>query len=198
VAAVALLALLVTRPGHGAAPPRPGPLTGAQQARLRERDRLTAEARRLLRAGKPAEALAPWERILTLEGAVLGPAHPEVADSLEVVAWLRESAGQARRELLALRLRLHGPGHWRVTDARWALADGQRRARLTEQQRRLLAQAELLSRQAIELGTTTRNRGAGREVQKEGPSRYPGSIRRYTSQETRWTPLPNSAPTSTA
>ena len=73
--------------------------------------------------------------MLAIEREVLGAEHPEVAASL---AWLagvyaeREdfaAAREARREVLALRVKLHGEEHWQVTDAagRWPASSGWRR-----------------------------------------------------------------------
>ena len=41
------------------------------------------------------------------------------------------AAKEAAAEALAINVKLHGPKHWRVTDARWELADVNHSATLT-------------------------------------------------------------------
>src|SRR5262249_21895851 len=84
-----LLALVgaATLAGQTATTPPP-PLTAEQQARLKDRDRYAAEAKKRWEAGQHAEAVAAWEKKLALEREVLGPRHPEVADSLKQLAHL--------------------------------------------------------------------------------------------------------------
>jgi hypothetical protein len=79
----------VTAP-QGADPPKPKPLTEKQKARLKERDRLQAEAEKLARAGKLAEAIATMEKGLAIERAVYGDVHAEVAGSLQIIAAWQE------------------------------------------------------------------------------------------------------------
>src|SRR5262249_43315176 len=142
------------------------PLTAAQQARLKERDRYAAQAEKLWRAGKQAEAIAAWEQKLAIEREVFGEAHEEVAESLEQLAGLHEAredfpaARKVRREVLALRSRLHGEKDWRVTDARLALENTEHRARLDANSRQRLRQASELNRQVLSLWKQGRSREA--------------------------------------
>src|SRR5262249_21282420 len=123
------LAASVARP---AAPP-----SAARMAKLKERDRLWQEMRRLHQAGKVAEALAACRRLLSLERSLYGKDSAGVDNALGWLAGLHEAredwpqALQARAEVEALRQRPHGKDHWRVTDARLERADTQLRSRLT-------------------------------------------------------------------
>jgi tetratricopeptide (TPR) repeat protein len=147
-----LLVLAVVRPA-GADEPKPPekPRTPEQRERLRERDRLAAEVPKLLQAGKEAEAVAAWQTKLAIEREVFGTAHPEVAASLARLAGLHEgredfaAARQALQERLDIQAKLYGEKHWRVTDARLAVADVEQRARMDRAQRRRLAEARQLN-----------------------------------------------------
>jgi CHAT domain-containing protein/Tfp pilus assembly protein PilF len=128
-----------------------------RQERLKERDRLWAEVQRLQQQGKLTEAVVAIQKVLTIERAVLGKTHADVADSLKLLAKLQEeredfaAARAARQEVLALRRQLHGDGHWRVIDARAALAEVERLARLDSAQRRQLREAQRLSVKVVAL-----------------------------------------------
>jgi hypothetical protein len=128
-----------------------------RQERLKERNRLWAEARRLQQQSKLAEAVAAVEKVLAIERAVFGKTHADVADSLELLAKLHQereefaAARTVRQEVLAIRQQLHGDGHWQVTAARRALAEGERLARLDPAERRRLWQAERLNAQVVAL-----------------------------------------------
>jgi CHAT domain-containing protein len=155
-------------PGATAGGPgeKPKPLTAAQQARLKEGDRLAAEAHKLEQAGQLAEAVAAWQKKLAIDRAVYGDVHEQVAQSQAELARLHESredfpaARQARREVLALRLQLHGDKDWRVTDARLDLEDGDRLSKLTPESRRRLRQSLDLNRQVFSLWQRGRSREA--------------------------------------
>src|SRR5262245_6284658 len=72
--------------------PKPAPsLTPEQQARLKEADRLGAEAQQLWQAGKQVEAVAAWEKKVAIEREALGKAHPRVVGSLLSLARLQEN-----------------------------------------------------------------------------------------------------------
>jgi hypothetical protein len=107
----------------------PKPLTTAQQARLKERDRYAAETQKLRQAGKLAEAIRACEQMLAIEREVLGNTHEDVIGSLEQLAEMhleREefaAARKARQEILDLRRQQHGDKDWPVTDARLDLED---------------------------------------------------------------------------
>jgi CHAT domain-containing protein/Tfp pilus assembly protein PilF len=131
------------------------PATG-QKERLDQRDKLKAESHKLAAASKLAEALLQANKALDIEREILGDLHEDVAGSLQWLADLREArtewaaARQARQEVLTIQTKLHGAGDWRVTDARLALAETERRAALTAEQRRRLSEALRLHRQLVQ------------------------------------------------
>jgi CHAT domain-containing protein/Tfp pilus assembly protein PilF len=79
------------------------------------------------------------------------------AAALEFLASLHEqledfaAALKVRRQVVDNQTKLLGGGHWRVTDARLALADTERLARLQPEQRRQLAEAGRLNRKTLQL-----------------------------------------------
>ena len=127
-----LLALLVNwpslNPARGEGPPRPPETTAEQRQSQEKRNRLEKRAQELRAQGKLDAAVAAVEAMLALDREVLGEAHADVARSLELLAELHEerdnwtAALAARREVLALRTKALGEGHWRAIDARWALS----------------------------------------------------------------------------
>src|SRR5262249_49469722 len=137
--------------------PQAQPLTAAQQARLKERDRYAAETQKYRRAGKLQEAIQAAERMLAIEREVLGNLHVDVVGSLEHLAKLHESredfpaARKYRQEVLALCKQLHGDKDWRVTDARLILEDVDRLAQLDQESRQQLRQAATLNDQVANL-----------------------------------------------
>jgi hypothetical protein len=146
-----LLAVLLTGQGlFWADEPKTPPLTAAQQQWLKERDRWAAETTKLRQQGKLAEAIAACEKKLAIEREVFGNVHEEVAGTLEQLAQMHEereafaAAKQARQEVLALWTKRHGATHWRVTDARLALAQVDQLAQLTAAERRQLDEARRL------------------------------------------------------
>jgi CHAT domain-containing protein len=153
--AVGLLSALA-RAGEGKAEPTPKALT-PEQTRLRERDRLAAEAQKLGQAGKTAEMIAAWQKKIDLERAVFGAVHEQVAQSLAELARMQElgddfrAAVQARREALTVRVQLHGAKDWRVRDARLDLDDTQGRSQLPARSRQRLREAAALNEQAASL-----------------------------------------------
>jgi tetratricopeptide (TPR) repeat protein len=142
--------------GQACAAPPPA-LTQEQQKRLQRRDRLAAEAEKLRAEGKLAEAIAAAEKMLDVEREVLGRVHPDMVGSLHLLADMHEEreafkeARQARAEALEIQTRLRGADHWRVSDARQALAHSERLAGLSAEQRRLLREAGRLHKQAQDL-----------------------------------------------
>src|SRR5438552_5096886 len=137
--------------------PKPPPLTAAQKERLKERDRFGAETQKLRQAGKLAEAIAAAEKMLAIERDVFGNGHEDVAGSLEQLAEMHEqredfaAARKARQEVLAIRTKLHGEKHWRVTDARLALTHVDLLAKLTPEQRQEVNEAKQLSQKVVAL-----------------------------------------------
>jgi CHAT domain-containing protein/tetratricopeptide (TPR) repeat protein len=136
-----------------AEPPRPVPARERRE-QLQERDRLRAEAERLQQQDKLAEAVTAARKALAIERRAFGDVHEDVAGSLERLTELYrqqedfDAARAASKELLSLWVKLYGAKDWRVDDARWIQADVEHTARLTPAQRRQLAEAERLARQA--------------------------------------------------
>jgi CHAT domain-containing protein/Tfp pilus assembly protein PilF len=135
----------------------PPALRPEQQERLRQRQCLQAEANERKEAGRLAEAVAAADKALALARQVFGDVHDEVASSLEALAdlHLRRAefigARRARREALAIRIKLHGEKDWRSTDARLALADVDLWEKLNDKQRQRLVLAERLEQQLMQL-----------------------------------------------
>ena len=71
--------------------------------------------------------------------------------------WTFPAAKEAAGEVLAITVKLHGPKHWRVTDARWKLADVKRYATVGPEQRRQLAEATQLNHQVVGLRRLSEN-----------------------------------------
>ena len=129
---------------------QPPALTTAQRERLKERDHLGKQATKLRSEGKLAEAIKAAEGKLAIERQVLGEASDDAIRSMELIASIQEqrddwpAAVSTRRNVLNLRVRALGEAHWKVTDARLALQDIERRAAMTLEQRRKLAEATRL------------------------------------------------------
>jgi CHAT domain-containing protein/Tfp pilus assembly protein PilF len=136
----------------GAEPPepKPVPLTKEQQDKLKERDRLLQETNRLLDNKQVEEGMALAEMALALTRQVRGERHAEALILGQSLAEAYErqanfpAAKKHRQEVLAALRQVHGPDHWRVTDARIALEDVERLARLEPADRRRLAEAQQL------------------------------------------------------
>jgi CHAT domain-containing protein/tetratricopeptide (TPR) repeat protein len=154
-------------------------LTAAQRARLEERDRLAAEVDKLWNAGKKAEAIAAVKKVVAIEKELLGANHRDVIESqqqldqlLKIVAGEHErreefdAARKARREVLALRQALYGDKDWRVTDARFALADSERLAGFDATGRARFWEARDLSARVMDLSKKGRAREAVTSAQK--------------------------------
>src|SRR5262249_55052983 len=141
----------IAGPGPGAPSGGSDPAPGAsdQKQRLQERDRHRQQAEALRKDGKFSDAIAAAQAALAIDREVFGDTHGEMAGALELLAELHgdgddwEAAKQARQEVLAIRTKLLGEGHWRVINARWALdrvemvlkLDGDRRRRILEAER---------------------------------------------------------------
>jgi tetratricopeptide (TPR) repeat protein len=143
-----------------------------RQQRLRERDRYAQEAAKLAEEGKLAEAVTAAEKALALERQLFGDVHEEVVGSLQWIARLQEqredfaAARRACREVLTIRRKLDGPGHWRVADARRALEDLERRSGLSPAQRQRLGEASRLNEEARALYGRGKSREAIRAAQQ--------------------------------
>ena len=107
------------------------------KADLKERDRLWDQTHKLRAAGKHAEAIAAAEAMLAIERKVLPAGHADLAVSLDLLAGMyseREdfaAAKVARQQALEVLRKRYGETHWKVTDARLALEDVDRRAGMT-------------------------------------------------------------------
>jgi CHAT domain-containing protein/tetratricopeptide (TPR) repeat protein len=120
-----VLWLLVTQAGEvqssGASP-------APEQEQLPERDRLAKQVDELRQAGKFDQAVPVAERILELERQAGGGMTMRVAEALSRLAELHEPRGdwrralELRREAVSVRERVDGKDHWRMADARLALA----------------------------------------------------------------------------
>jgi CHAT domain-containing protein/tetratricopeptide (TPR) repeat protein len=136
---------------------KPLPLRKEQQDKLKERDRFQKEAERLRAEGKLTDAIAAAEKMLSIGRQVFGDVHPEVVDSLQLLAELHEAredfvaARKARQEVLAIETKLRGAAHWQVTDARLALEHVDLLARLEPKERSLVQKATTLNKQVFEL-----------------------------------------------
>ena len=152
-----------------AAPPKPT-LAKEQQEKLKERDQLKKEIKKLRALGKLAEAITTAQKIVTIERQVLGNVQDDLADSLALLAGLQEEqedfpgARKAREEVLDIRTKLHGKEHWMVGDARRKLLDLARLAKLPQDDRKLLKEARTLQ-ESMDLH---RDRGQYREGIKLG------------------------------
>jgi CHAT domain-containing protein/tetratricopeptide (TPR) repeat protein len=137
--------------------PKPKQLTEEQKARLKERDRLDAEAHKLAKAGKPDQIIALWEKKLAIEREIFGDVHEEVISSLAMLALIHraredfDAALKAWKDVLTMRTKLYGEKDWRVADTRLDLADLERQARMDDADRQRLRQAEALNKRAVEL-----------------------------------------------
>jgi CHAT domain-containing protein/tetratricopeptide (TPR) repeat protein len=140
---------------RGAGPPRP--LTAQQKSKLAERDRLEKQLPDLLRKRQFDKALESMERIATLGREALGEAHPVAIDALEKLAGWREELEQypaalrVRQEVLRLREKRLGKGHWQATDARLDLEYTKRLGGLGDEQRAQLRQADTWDGQVLQL-----------------------------------------------
>jgi CHAT domain-containing protein/tetratricopeptide (TPR) repeat protein len=155
---VALFLILVSMPVLAQEQPKPHPaLTKEQQEKLKERDRFAKEAENLGAEGKLKEAVEAAEKVLAIERAVFGDVHEDVAGSLEFLAELHglkedfPTARKLRQEVLAIKTKLLGEQRWQVIDARLALEDTDRLARMVPADRHRLDEAGQLDRQAVQL-----------------------------------------------
>jgi tetratricopeptide (TPR) repeat protein len=155
-----------------AEPPRP-PRNTEQQQKLKEVNRLKAEAKKLAGEGKLKEAVVATEKEPTLVRELFGKEHKNVVVLLQFLAQLQErredwaATRKARQEVLTVQQRLLGKTDWRVTDARLALAGVEQRSRLTAQQCGQLRQTAELRQQFGRLAGSGKYREAVPVVQQE-------------------------------
>jgi tetratricopeptide (TPR) repeat protein len=130
-------------------------LAPEQQAKLKERDRLLDQIEQLLDRGKLEEAARLIEKEIALAKGVFGEAHEVVARDQAFLAQIHQERGDwpaartASVAVLTTCTRLYGPNHWRVTDARRALRDLDRLAKLTPAEQADLALARRLKTQGL-------------------------------------------------
>lgn len=123
--------------------------------KLPERDQLFQRADQLIQEGKRGEAIPHVEKALAIER--------DVPTGIRSAGWLNWLAGsyeeradfaaarKVRQEVFDIETQRWGAGHWRVTDARLALADVDALNRLTAEQRRRLEESDRLHNQALAL-----------------------------------------------
>jgi CHAT domain-containing protein len=158
--------LLVLLAGWSFAAAPPARLTAEQAAQMAQRERWMQQAKAHLRAGEIEQALAAVHKALALERAVYGQLRAPFLPLLEAEARLmveRERFAEAiaaQQELLRRRQELHGPGDWRVTNARLDLEDSRLLARLDAKQRQQLSQAYQWNGQVVRLWQQGRSKEA--------------------------------------
>jgi CHAT domain-containing protein/tetratricopeptide (TPR) repeat protein len=114
-------------------------------------------AGQLSRLGKVSRGIEVWRKKVALDRSAGSKGSEELAQSLEALAELLAAgddyvpARTARQEILALRTKLLGGQHWRVTDARLALERVNLLARLPPADRALLRKAGALNDQVHRL-----------------------------------------------
>jgi tetratricopeptide (TPR) repeat protein len=127
------------------ATPAARPASSGSEKQVTERlQRLETAATELEAKGKTSEAIAAWEAAAAFARLHIAVSSERVAGFQERIAglcdkqenWAAEK--RARAEVLAIRSKLYGEHDWRVTDARLALDDADRSARLTADERREL------------------------------------------------------------
>jgi CHAT domain-containing protein/tetratricopeptide (TPR) repeat protein len=129
-------------------------LTEEEQKKLGQ---FRTQANQLIAKGKLAESVAAFEKVLALEKAVRGNFHKEVVATLERLAGIHESredfteARKLRTEVIAIQTKVHGPSHWKLTDARLALANTDLLAKMDAPHRVLAAKAIQLNGKVVAL-----------------------------------------------
>ncbi len=135
----------------------PARLTPGQADLLRQREEAVARANDDWADGRRAEALAGLERAQALDARLFGPWHHATASNAHRLGCLYLSAGDTARADAHLRAsavgiaRLHGEGHWRTAEARWAIEEARAEARRTPSQREAAARARALAERADDL-----------------------------------------------
>lgn len=127
------------------APPKPEPIPEDKEARRKAIAEASAQADRFRSAMQFDKALAAAERMLAIEREEYGPAHDDLAGSLERIAAIyldQEDFAQAKakcEEALAMRRKLaQGDEDYRVRRTRLKLLDVDKYAGLKPEQRRQL------------------------------------------------------------
>src|SRR5580658_577413 len=136
----------------------PATLSAAERKQLAtERDALVEKSKVLQAQGKLKEAIAATKDALAIERRVFGDLSDDVALSIERIGQFHltldefTEARQAVEQARAILAKQHSKDHWRLTDARLILEDIQLHERLTPEQRKELAKADLVDAQALQL-----------------------------------------------
>lgn len=151
--AAAILAVYVPVAGFGQTAPAPPQLSifsnSPQSAdpRIQKRDQLRQQATAAAAVNRFDEAIRHAAKALTIDREVLGANNPDLVAGLDILATLREQQGQVaeaaklRQESLELIKLRYNQDHWRVVDARLALAYCEVLAKLSDEQRLMLLDA---------------------------------------------------------
>jgi len=120
---------------------------------------------------------APWQRLLGGEDATRAKELQQQINTLQSTGQFGEAAKPAE-ELLALRERRQGAGHWQTADARRELKTLRKVAALPEAARRDIVAAGKFQEEALAL------EGKNRHVEAEGPLRKALAIhRKYLGEQ---------------
>jgi tetratricopeptide (TPR) repeat protein len=139
-----------------------GAVRGQAPAELKTRDALWKRQQEFAKQRRFADAIAAAERVLAIERRALGESDPKAIDSLSRLAYLHEQAAdfllaeKVRGEVLVLRIKVFGPQHWRVTDARLAIDHVKKLQLLTPAERADLDRARVLRQDVVDLDTKKR------------------------------------------
>src|SRR5262249_37643443 len=123
--------------------------------KLKEWERLATEGNKLVGQGKYAEAIVIGEKLLVVGRELFGKDHERIVGALEILSGhyekVRDFAGaqKALQEALAIRTRLYGAEHWRVTDSRLLLEDSRGRTKLSAEQRQQLDASNEMNEKGI-------------------------------------------------
>lgn len=148
-----LMVSLVVVSGTRADQPRPEP-EPAVVARLQELGKAAKEHKL---AGRVKETIAAWKQLLDLERSAYGDGSDQALGSRQALAKLYEQEGafvparEEREEVLEQVAKQHGEKHWKTIDARLELKFTETLARLSQEQRKRLREADKLRDKALEL-----------------------------------------------
>ena len=144
---------------HGQEVASPAPLTVAQQEQIQESEAHWKQGYEFLGAGKLAEATTEIQAAVTIERGVYGDQHDQVLANMNILAELYELREQfadslaVHSEIQVALTKRFGEAHWKVTDARIAAEDCQRRGKLSGPDRKRLREAVTASQAMDKLYT---------------------------------------------
>jgi tetratricopeptide (TPR) repeat protein len=155
---VGTLVVLATASASLAQTPGRTSLDNERDKKLKEAKTLGEKTVRLMADSKLSEAIDAMEQMVTIERDCFSASNPgRVAGSLDSLASLHETredfpaARKAGEESLEIKRKLYGDSDWRTVDGRLALENINVLARLTPDERKDVAKAIELSRQAAKL-----------------------------------------------